>query len=147
MSVQKITPYFFFNGQAEAAMELYQRALGARPEGVLRWGDHPQMCPVGKERQIMHAALHVGPALVFISDAPEKSGASAAADRKMAAVAISVDDPTLMQGQFNALAEGGTIVEVIHDAFWGEKFGVVRDRFGITWMFTCHQDSSKIESV
>lgn len=136
MTVQKITPYFFFDGQADAAIELYGKALGARPEGVLRWGENPAMCPAGKEKHVMHAALHIGSALLMLSDSPEETPSP---EQRRVAVAIEVDDPGEMQRQFDALSEGGKVMEKIHDAFWGDKFGVVRDRFGVTWMFTCPQ--------
>jgi PhnB protein len=53
-----------------------------------------------------------------------------------------MDDAEEMQSCFDALAEKGTVVEKIHDAFWGDAFGVVRDVYGVTWMFTCPKQTS-----
>ena len=36
---------------------------------------------------------------------------------------------------FAALAEGGTVDEPLQDTFWGARFGMLVDRFGIHWMF------------
>jgi PhnB protein len=38
---------------------------------------------------------------------------------------------------FDALAVGGNIFENIFEAPWGALFGVVTDKYGITWMVNC----------
>ena len=139
MSVNKITPYLFFNGQGDSVISFYEKALGARSESVLRWGDNPEMCPAGKEKQIMHASLQIGPALLFLSDSARAN--TETSDEQNSSLAIEVSDAKDMDRMFAALTEGGTVIEPIHDAFWGEKFGVLRDRFGVTWMFTCPKKS------
>ena len=144
MSVQQITPYLFFTGKAEAAVHLYESTLGAKVEALMRWGDQPQACPPGQEKKIMHAALHIGEALLLLSDSPgseEKKD-----DARGPALAVQVADADDMQMKFNALAQNGTVVDAIHDAFWGDKFGVVRDKFGVTWMFTCPTKSEEEKS-
>lgn len=135
MSVEKITPYLFFSGEAEAAVHHYERTLGAQVEALMRWGDQPGACPAGKETHVMHAALHIGEAVLLMSDSPSPEPEEKAA--RGPALAVQVADANDMQKKFNALAEEGTVVDAIHDAFWGDKFGVVRDKFGVTWMFTC----------
>lgn len=141
MTVQSITPYLFFSGEAEAATEFYQRAMGARVDALMRWGDQPQACPSGKENQVMHAALHIDDAVLFLSDSPTDSPENNGANGP--ALAVQVNDADEMQRKFDALAVEGTVVDTIKDAFWGDKFGVVRDRFGITWMFTCPSASQE----
>jgi hypothetical protein len=39
---------------------------------------------------------------------------------------------------FEALAAGGGKISFpIHDTFWGSKFGMLTDAFGVSWMFNC----------
>ncbi len=52
---------------------------------------------------------------------------------------VNFDDAGEMARAFDALSQGGAVETAIHDAFWGDKFGALRDRFGISWMFTCPQ--------
>src|SRR3712207_2877941 len=73
MSITKATPYLFFPGTAEQAIELYRTALGASVETLMRYGDVPgEPGPTSREneRRIIHAALRLGEAEVFLSDWP-----------------------------------------------------------------------------
>ena len=38
---------------------------------------------------------------------------------------------------FTALGDGGTVKMPVHDAFWGSRFGMLTDRYGVNWMFNC----------
>ena len=31
--------------------------------------------------------------------------------------------------------EGGTIMMPLEDTFWGARFGMLKDKFGVNWMF------------
>ena len=42
-----------------------------------------------------------------------------------------------MTKKFDALAEGGKVQEPLQDTFWGAKFGILQDAYGIRWMFNC----------
>ena len=44
-------------------------------------------------------------------------------------------DAADMTRKFEALAGGGKITLALHDTFWGAKFGMLTDAFGIRWMF------------
>jgi PhnB protein len=35
------------------------------------------------------------------------------------------------------LSEGGTVRLPLHEAFWGARFGILTDRFGVQWMPSC----------
>jgi len=36
---------------------------------------------------------------------------------------------------FSALAEKGKVTMPLQDTFWGARFGMLTDQFGINWMF------------
>lgn len=40
---------------------------------------------------------------------------------------------------FNALAGGGNVEVPMTDMFWGAKFGMLTDKYGIDWMVNCHK--------
>lgn len=68
----QIQPYLFFDGRAEEAIEFYERALGAKVEMLMRFGESPEppppgMVPPGSENKVMHATLTVGGAAVMAS--------------------------------------------------------------------------------
>lgn len=80
----------------------------------------------------MHAELSVDGRRFMLSDAPPSTPAPAESN---ITVCLSLDDNGDMQRKFDALAEGGHVAMPIHDAFWGATFGMLKDAFGIRWMF------------
>jgi PhnB protein len=135
MAIKSINPYLNFNGTAEKAIRLYESALGAKAENVMRFGDGQGMdvAPEDKNR-VMHAALHIGDGLVMVSDTmpnmPKPAGNNVH-------VSLDCDDPADMAKKFDALAAGGQVTMPLQDTFWGAKFGMLTDAFGINWMFNC----------
>ena len=101
---------------------------------VMRFGDVKEM-PVAPEHKdrVMHATLAVGGGKLMISDS-QPGSAVTAGDATQVALHFSgdLDD---MGRKFTALAEGGQVVMPLTDTFWGARFGMVVDRFGIRWMF------------
>jgi PhnB protein len=49
-------------------------------------------------------------------------------------VSLSGDDEAELTGYWNKLAEGGTVSMPLAKAPWGDSFGQLRDRFGISWL-------------
>jgi PhnB protein len=137
MPINKLNPYLNFNGNAEQAIKLYETALGAKTEAIMRFGDVADIkaAPADKNR-VMHALLHIGAGVVMISDTMPNAPASAS-ENGNTHVALHFDDANEMARRFEALSAGGKITFPLHDTFWGAKFGMLRDAFGIQWMFNC----------
>ena len=133
MAITSITPYLLFNGNADAALELYQKALGAKVEGLMRWGDHEQSCGEADKTKIMHALLLMGETRLMLSDSPGDHPTAPGANVQ---VAVNVDDVDQLQQIFTALSDGGQVEMQPHDAFWGDRFAALVDRFGVHWMLT-----------
>jgi PhnB protein len=49
-------------------------------------------------------------------------------------LALSGDDDPALRGFFDALVEGGTVIEPLEQAPWGDHFGACVDRYGTSWM-------------
>jgi PhnB protein len=140
---QAIKPYLFFDGRCDEALEFYQRTLGARVEQLFRFKDAPPqpeaqpqegcgpMSPDMAEK-VMHACFTVGGSAVMASDGmsqgkPEFKGISLAYETANDAEAERV---------FAALAEGGQVQMPMAPTFFASRFGMVADRFGVSWMVT-----------
>ncbi|TNF28267.1 MAG: glyoxalase/bleomycin resistance/extradiol dioxygenase family protein [Deltaproteobacteria bacterium] len=136
MGIKNVTPYLFFNGQATDAVALYERALGARTESLMRFGELPGGCTAGDEGRVMHASLRLGEALVMVSDAPTAQPSAVGANVQLT---LDFDDLDDMRARFDALAATGAVVSAIQETFWGAHFGVLRDSFGVFWMFNCQK--------
>lgn len=135
MAIQNVSPYLQFDGNAEKAIALYERALGAEREFFMRFREAPQPCPGTHADRVMHACVRVGDHRIMISDAPANVPALAAG----AQISLDFDDASDMAARFDALASGGKVTVPLHDAFWGAKFGMLIDAFGVHWMFNCQK--------
>jgi PhnB protein len=130
-----VQPYLFFDGKCEEAVEFYRRALGAEVEMMMRFRDCPEpaqpgMVPPGSENKVMHAALRVGDTMVLASDGrclgqPEFRGF---------ALSLTAADEAEADRLFTALADGGQVQMALSKTFFSPRFGMVADRFGVSWM-------------
>jgi PhnB protein len=137
MAIKKVNPYLNFNGTAEKAIKLYETALGAQADNVMRFGDAPNMdIPPDQKGRVMHAQLHLGSGVVMLSDTMPGKPVTAGSNSH---VCLDFDDPADMRRKFDALAAGGQVTMPLQDTFWGAKFGMLTDAFGIQWMFNCDQ--------
>jgi PhnB protein len=136
MAIKKLNPYLNFNGTADRAIKLYEKALGAKSENVMRWTDVPGAPPATPETKdrIMHARLVIGDGVVMVSDTQPGTTVPAGGNTH---VTLDFDEPGDMARRFDALAAGGKITMPLQDTFWGAKFGMLQDAFGIQWMFNC----------
>jgi PhnB protein len=130
-----VQPYLFFEGRCEEAIAFYQRTLGAEVTMLMRFKDSPDppppgMVPPGSEDKVMHASLRIGETTVMASDGrcagqPRFGGIS---------LSLSVPDAAEADRLFAALGEGGQVQMPIGTTFFSPRFGIVADRFGVSWM-------------
>ncbi len=128
-------PYLFFEGRCEEALEFYKSALGAKVDMLMRFKDSPEppkpgMCPPGSDDKILHSAFRIGDTLVMASDGmaggkPEFKGFSLSVDAKDEADADRI---------FAALGKGGQVLMPPAKTFFSPRFGMVADKFGVSWM-------------
>jgi PhnB protein len=131
----KVQPYLFFDGRCEEAIEFYKRTLGAEVLMLMRFNEAPEppppgMVPPGSENKIMHASMRIGETEVMASDGrsmgnPVFQGVS---------LSLSVASEAEADRLFNALGEGGQVQMPIGKTFFSPRFGMVADRFGVSWM-------------
>ena len=135
MAVTMLNPFLMFDGTADKAILLYEKALGARTDRIMRAGDVPGGdVPAAAKDRIVYAALHVGDATLMVMDG--QADKPVPRDTNVL-VSIAFDDVDETARKFAALAEGGQVTVPLHDEFWGAKFGMLTDAFGIRWMFNC----------
>ena len=130
-----VTPYLFFDGRCEEAINFYKKALGAEVGMMMRYKESPEptppgMVPPGSENKIMHACLRIKGAAVMASDGcaqgkPKFEGFS---------LSINAKDEAEADRTFAALADGGQVRMPLGKTFFAKRFGMVADRFGVGWM-------------
>jgi PhnB protein len=129
----QVQPYLFFDGRCEEALEFYQRALGAKVEMLMRFGESPEadkLPPGTALDKVMHCSLKIGDATIMASDGHCSGKPS------FQGFALSLPAPDAAQAEriFNALADGGQVQQPLVKTFFSPKFGMVADRFGVAWM-------------
>jgi len=130
-----VQPYLFFDGRSEEAIEFYRRALGAEVVMMMRFRDCPEpaqpgMVPPGAENKVMHAALRIGDTMVLASD----GRCLGQPDFRGFALSLTAADEAEADRMFAALAEGGQVQMALSKTFFSPRFGMVADRFGVSWM-------------
>ena len=131
----QIQPYLFFDGRCEEAMEYYRGALGAEVTTILRFKDSPEppqpgMVPPGSENKIMHASFRIGDATLMASD----GRCTGKSNFQGFSLSLSVADEAEAERRFAALADGGQVRMPLGRTFFSPRFGMVADRFGVSWM-------------
>ena len=57
-------------------------------------------------------------------------------------VSVQCDTVEEIDRMFKAFSEGATVTMPLADQFWGAKFGMLIDKFGVNWMFNCYLKQS-----
>jgi PhnB protein len=130
----QIQPYLIFNGRCEEAVEFYRACLGAQVEMLMRNKDSPEpppgMLPPGSEEKIMHVSLRIGDNVVMASDGM----CQAAEGFHGFSLSANVDDEDEAGRVFAALSAGGQVRMPLGKTFWSPCFGMLVDKFGVSWM-------------
>jgi PhnB protein len=86
--------------------------------------------PPGLENKVMHASFRIGDSVVMASDC------HASGDLSFQGFSLSITVPTPADADriFAALSEGGNVQMPLDKTFFSPRFGVVADKFGVSWM-------------
>jgi len=129
----KVESYLFLNGRTEEALDFYKKAIGAKTEAVIRMKDSPEPppggIPPGTENKIMHCVFRVGETQIMASDMGEGKP-----EFKGFALTIATPSEAEAQKLFQGVGEGGHVIQPLIKTFFSPAFGMVADKFGITWM-------------
>jgi PhnB protein len=131
----KLNPHLTYNGQCEAAFQLYERCLGGKIVTMLTYGDSPMadQVPADWGRKIVHATLTVGESVLYGADVrPEQYQPPSGIH-----MVLGLDSPAEAERIFQALSEGGTVQMPLQETFWAVRFGTLVDRFRISWEINC----------
>jgi PhnB protein len=131
----QVQPYLFFDGRCEEALEFYRRALGAEVTMLTRFKDSPNpqepgMVPPGAGDKVMHASFRIGNTTVMASDGRCQGRPSF----EGFALSLTLRTDAEAERLFASLADGGQVQMPLTKTFFSSRFGMVADRFGVSWM-------------
>jgi PhnB protein len=128
-----IQPYLTFGGRCEEAIEFYRKALGAEVVMMSRFKEAPEPqpgMPECFEDKIMHATMRIGDSILMASD----GRCDGQATFEGFSLSVTVPDEQEAERVFTSLGEGGLVTMPLEKTFWAPKFGMLQDRFGVSWM-------------
>ena len=128
----QIEPYLFFEGRTEEALQFYQQKLGAQVDAIIRYKENPEpkYNPPNSDEKVMHSLFRIGDTKVMASD----GNCAGKPSFQGFALTLNASSPAEAEQRFNALAEGGKVQMPLGETFFAERFGMVADRFGVSWM-------------
>lgn len=135
----KISTHLHFNGNTKEAFDFYKSVFGGEFTNVMKFKDVPGFTVSESEAgKIMHIALPLSKDYVLVAnDVPEQL-----LKDKVFVVGNNIDLVATVDSKeeadrvFAGLSAGGVVEASMADAFWGDYFGMLIDKFGINWMVT-----------
>ncbi len=130
-----VQPYLMFDGRCEEALTFYKKALGAEILSLMRFKDSPipqpsDTGPANPGDKIMNASFRLGDSLLMASDG------SCGGNPQFKGFSLSITVPGTAEAHriFAALAKGGEELVPMTETFFAQSFGIVADRFGVSWL-------------
>ena len=117
-----VVPYLMLDGAARA-IEFYEKALGAQEVGSRARMD---------DGRILNARIEVNGNSIMLMDPMPEHGYPATTHDGFN-LHLHVDDADRWFDR--AVAAGCTVVMPMALQFWGDRYGMVKDPFGVTWAF------------
>ena len=131
----QVQPYLFFDGRCDEALSFYATALGAKVDMLMRFKDspeapNPQNIQPGMRDKVMHASFRIGDSALMASD----GNCLGKLEFKGFSLSLPVASDAEAQRVFKLLGEGGQVQMPLTKTFFSTSFGMVADKFGVTWM-------------
>ncbi|WP_421774225.1 VOC family protein [Gracilimonas sp.] len=135
--MKTLVPYLFFRGNCEEAMNFYKECLDGDITVMQRFGDTEMPVDEDHKQKIMHGELKAdGIHMMFSDGAPHKD----ITEGDNVQLNINVKSEEEQDRLFELLAEGGEVNMPLEKTFWGARYGMLKDKFGIRWMLNCELD-------
>lgn len=133
--MEPITPYLNFNGDAAEALAFYAKAFEGEVVFQQTFGDMPSSKDTDEawKDKIMHAVFQAGSLTLMVSDVPDNMERVTAGSNTQLSLNFKHEED--IDRVYAAMSEGSEINMPLQDTFWGAKFGMLRDKWGISWMF------------
>jgi PhnB protein len=152
----KVQSYLSFEGRCDEALGFYKKALGAEVVQLMRYSEAPASAPSDATSgatsdnadascggatpsgdKVMHAVVRIGETELMASD----GRCSGQPEFKGVMLALTASTDAEARQWFDALADGGQVMQPLMPTFFTSSFGMLNDRFGVSWLLVVHQAS------
>jgi len=133
----KLDIYLNYRGNCEQAFRFYEQHLGGRMTGLVRHADQPNPgMPSDWKEKILHARIEIGATVLMGADIPKSE------PMRSAYLALTLDSEADAERVYALLTDGGEIFMKMEQTPFANRFAMLRDRFGTSWMLL-HQPASR----
>ncbi len=125
----KTTPYLYFKGNCEAALQFYAACGLGKVVELRRYAGTPMESRDGGawREKVLHS-LFEGPHLrLYASDGSDSE------PMKGCALYLELETPDAASKLFEALSAGGRVAVPFKKQFWGDHYGNFTDAHGVQW--------------
>src|SRR5688500_16953819 len=125
----RLDVYVNYRGVCEQAFRSYERHLNGRITGLVRHGEQPNSAlPADWKDKVLHARIEIGATVLMGADIPQ------AEPMRSAYLTLSVDSEEEAERVYGVLADGGAIFMRMTQTPFANRFAMLRDKFGTSWM-------------
>ena len=121
--------YVNYRGVCEEAFHYYEKHLGGKITMMARHADapNPNIPPDWKDK-VLHAHIEIGSSVLQGADIPN------AEPMRSAYLTVTTDSEEDAERIYRALSDGGEIFMKMEKTHFANRFAMLRDRFGASWM-------------
>ena len=135
----RLNPYLNFKDNTREAMEFYKGVFGGKLD-ISTFSEYNASPDPTEADKVMHSVLTGENDITFMAaDTPNSMEYKPGTNFSMS---LSGDNEDELRGYFDKLAASGTVIMPLEKAAWGDTFGIVRDKFGVSWLVNVTQSSS-----
>lgn len=121
--------YVNYRGVCEEAFRFYEQHLGGKMNGIVKHSEQPNPnIPADWGAKVLHARIEIGTTVLMGADIPQ------AEPMRSAYLTLSLDREEEAERVYALLAEGGEIFMKMEKTGFANRFAMLRDKFGTSWM-------------
>jgi PhnB protein len=127
----RLNPYLNFRDNARDAITFYHSVFGG-DLNISTFGEFQASEDPAEADKVMHSQLDAPNNMTLMAaDTPNSMEITSGTNYS---VSLSGDDETQLRGYWDKLGDGATITMPLEKAPWGDSFGMLVDKFGVSWL-------------
>ncbi|MGH7615127.1 MAG: VOC family protein [Gemmatimonadales bacterium] len=130
--------YLNYRGNCEQAFRFYEHHLGGTITGIIRHGEQPNPnIPADWKGKVLHARMAIGATVLMGADIPHSE------PMRSAYLTLTLDSEADAERLYALLTDGGEIFMKMEATPFANRFAMLRDKFGTSWMLLHQPDSAQ----
>lgn len=126
-----------FGGNCREAFEFYEQNVGGKVTMMMTQAEMPgaNQTPSANSSAVAHARMSIAGTELIGNDVP----AGHFQPMRSAYLYLGLDSPEEAERIYAVLSEQGEVYMPLAETFYASRFGMLRDRFGVSWTLICER--------